>query len=49
VVVRLDKLNGATARVKVRLGVRVGQRFHGMPISLTPGAGTEEVELNFTL
>lgn len=49
VVVRLDKLNGATAPVKVRLGVRVGQRSYGMPVSLSPGANTEEVELSFNL
>lgn len=49
VVVRLDKLNGATAPVKVRLGVRVGQRSYGMQVALAPGATTEEVELAFTL
>lgn len=49
VVVRLDKLNGATAPLKVRLGVRVGQRSYGMAMSLAPGQATEEVELKFTL
>lgn len=49
VVVRLDKLNGATAPVRVRLGVRVGQRAYGMNVALTPGAGSEEVEFNFSL
>jgi hypothetical protein len=49
VVVRLDKLNGATAPVRVRLGVRVGQRAYGMNVGLTPGAGSEEVEFNFSL
>jgi hypothetical protein len=49
VVVRLDKLNDATAPVKVRLGVRVGQRSYGMNVNLAPGAGTEEVEFNFSL
>lgn len=48
-VVRLDKLNGATAPVKVRLGVRVGQRSYGMGLALSPGAGTEEIELAFSL
>jgi tRNA (guanosine-2'-O-)-methyltransferase len=47
--VRLDKLNGATVPVKVRLGVRVGQRSYGMNVSLSPGAGSEEVEFTFTL
>jgi tRNA (guanosine-2'-O-)-methyltransferase len=49
VVVRLDKLNGATAPVKVRLGVRVGQRSYGMTVNLSPGPSTEEVEFNFSL
>jgi tRNA (guanosine-2'-O-)-methyltransferase len=49
VVVRLDKLNGATAPLKVRLGVRVGQRSYGMAMSLAPGQSTEEVEFKFTL
>jgi len=49
VVVRLDKLNGATAPLKVRLGVRVGQRSYGMAVSLAPGQSTEEVEFKFTL
>jgi len=49
VVVRLDKLNGATAPVKVRLGARVGQRSFAMVVDLSPGAGTEEKSFEFTL
>jgi hypothetical protein len=49
VVVRLDKLNGATAPVRVRLGARVGQRSFGMMVELLPGAGTEEKSFEFTL
>jgi hypothetical protein len=49
VVVRLDKLNGATAPVRVRLGARVGQRAFGMTVDLSPGAGTEEKTFEFTL
>lgn len=49
VVVRLDKLNGATAPVRVRLSARVGQRAFGMQIELSPGASTEEKTFEFTL
>jgi hypothetical protein len=49
VVVRLDKLNGATAPVRVRLGARVGQRSFAMTVELSPGAGTEEKTFEFTL
>jgi tRNA (guanosine-2'-O-)-methyltransferase len=49
VVIRLDKLNGATAPVRVRLGARVGQRYFGMTVELVPGAGTEEKSFEFTL
>jgi tRNA (guanosine-2'-O-)-methyltransferase len=49
VVVRLDKLNGATAPVRVRLGARVGQRSFGMMVELAPGAGSEEKSFEFTL
>lgn len=49
VVVRLDKLNGATPPVRVRLGVRVGQRSYGMVVDLAPGAATEEKSFEFTL
>ena len=48
-VVRLDKLNGATAPVRVRLGARVGQQTFGMSMDLSPGAATEEKALEFTL
>lgn len=48
-VVRLDKLNGATAPVRVRLGVRVGQRSYGMNVELSPGAGNEEKEFKFSI
>jgi len=49
VVVRLEKLNGATAPVKVRLGARVGQRAFGMAVDLSPGAGTDQRSFEFTL
>lgn len=49
VVVRLDKLNGATAPVRVRLSARVGQRAFGMQVELSPGASTEEKTFEFTL
>jgi tRNA (guanosine-2'-O-)-methyltransferase len=49
VVVRLDKLDSATAPVTVRLGARVGQRSFGMTVQLSPGAGTEERSFEFTL
>lgn len=49
VVVRLDKLNGATAPIRVRLGARVGQRSFGMGIDLSPGPGTEEKTFEFGL
>jgi len=49
VVIRLDKLNGAVAPVRVRLGARVGQRPFGMVVELAPGPGTEEKSFEFTL
>ncbi len=49
VVVHLDKLNGATAPVRVRLGVRMGPRSYGRALALSPGSGTEDVELSFDL
>lgn len=49
VVVRLDKLNGAAAPIRVRLGARVGQRSFGMVVELSPGAGAEEKSFEFTL
>ena len=49
VVIRLDKLGGAVAPVRVRLGARVGQRPFGMVVDLSPGPGTEEKSFEFTL
>jgi tRNA (guanosine-2'-O-)-methyltransferase len=49
VVLRLDKLNGVSPPIKVRLGARVGQRSYGMTVELAPGAGTEEKTFEFTL
>jgi len=49
VVIRLDKLGGAVAPVRVRLGARVGQRPFGMVVDLSPGSGTEEKSFEFTL
>jgi tRNA (guanosine-2'-O-)-methyltransferase len=49
VVIRLDKLNGASPPVRVRLGARVGQRSFAMVVDLAPGAGTEEKSFEFTL
>ena len=48
-VVRLDKLNGATAPVRARLGARVGQRSFAMVVDLSPGVGTEEKTFEFSL
>jgi hypothetical protein len=47
--VRLDKLNGAAAPVRIRLSARVGQRSFAMVLDLSPGASTEEKEFGFTL
>jgi len=49
VVVHLEKLNGATAPVRVRLGVRMGPKSYGMVVELSPGQGTEEKEFGFDL
>jgi tRNA (guanosine-2'-O-)-methyltransferase len=49
VVVHLEKLNGASAPVRVRLGVRMGPRSYGRTVSLSPGSGTEDAELSFDL
>ena len=49
VVVHLEKLNGATAPVRVRLGVRMGPKSYGRTIALSPGSGTEDAELSFDL
>jgi hypothetical protein len=48
-VVHLDKLNGATAPVRIRLSARVGQRSFGMVLDLSPGTSTEEKTFEFTL
>ena len=47
--VKLDKLGGASAPVRVRLGVRVGQRSYGMTFELSPGEKTAEKTFEFTL
>ena len=49
VVVHLEKLNGAAAPLRVRLGVRMGARSFGMSMDLAPGQGTEEKEFSFEL
>jgi tRNA (guanosine-2'-O-)-methyltransferase len=49
VVVHLEKANGATPPVRVRLGVRMGARSFGMSMDLTPGTGTEDKEFSFEL
>ncbi len=50
VVVHLEKLNGATAPVRVRLAVRMGPKsFNGISVSLSPGQGTDEREFSFDL
>ena len=45
----LEKLNGATAPVHVRLGVRMGPKSYGRSLALSPGPGTEDVEFPFDL
>jgi hypothetical protein len=49
VVVHLEKLNGATAPVRVRLGVRMGPKSFGRSFELSPGPGTEDMEFAFDL
>ncbi|MEZ4294126.1 MAG: hypothetical protein R3B70_04050 [Polyangiaceae bacterium] len=49
VVVHLADLNGATAPVKVQLGVRVGQKTYAATVSLSPGPTTQDRELEFSL
>jgi tRNA (guanosine-2'-O-)-methyltransferase len=49
VVIRLDKLGGASAPIRVRFGARVGQRPFAMAVDLSPGPGTEEKTFEFTL
>jgi tRNA (guanosine-2'-O-)-methyltransferase len=48
-VVRLEKLNGATAPVRVQMSTRIGQRAYRMVVELSPGTATEEREFAFTL
>ena len=47
VVVHLERLNGANAPVRVRMGVRNGQKSYGMVMELSPGAGSEDKEFGF--
>jgi tRNA (guanosine-2'-O-)-methyltransferase len=49
VTVHLEKPNGATPPIHVRLGVRMGQRSYGMSMELSPGQGTEDKEFTFDL
>lgn len=49
VAVKLDKLGGASAPVKVRLGVRVGQKSYAMRFDLSPGDKSSEKTFEFTL
>lgn len=49
VAVRLQKLGGATPPLKVRLGVRIGQRTYSLAFELAPGAKTSERAFEFTL
>ena len=44
----LEKLNGAVAAVRVRLGVRMGSRSFGMSVELSRG-GAEDKEFPFEL
>ena len=49
VAVRLRKLRGASAPVKVRLGARVGQRSYSMQLELVPGEEGGERAFEFTI
>jgi tRNA (guanosine-2'-O-)-methyltransferase len=50
VVIHLEKLNGATAPVRVRLAVRMGPKsYNGITVALSPGQGTDEKEFSFDL
>lgn len=49
VLVKLGKLGGASAPVKVRLGVRVGQKSYAMSFELSPGDKSAEKSFEFTL
>jgi len=48
-VVKLEKLGGANAPVRVRFGVRVGQRSYAMSFELSPGEKVNEKAFEFTL
>jgi hypothetical protein len=49
VVVHLEKANGATPPIRVRLGVRMGVKSYGRSFDLSPGTGTEDMEFAFDL
>lgn len=49
VVVHLTELNNATAPVKVQIGVRVGQKTYAAAVSVAPGPGSQDKELEFSL
>lgn len=49
VAVRLEKLGGAAPPVRVRLAARVGQRTFALSLELSPGQGTSERIVEFTL
>jgi hypothetical protein len=49
VVVRLQKLGGATPPIGVRLGVRIGLRSYSLAFDLSPGSKTHERAFEFTL
>lgn len=47
VVVHLEKLNTATAPVRVRVGMRIGLRTLGWTVELSPGSSTEDWTYSF--
>jgi tRNA (guanosine-2'-O-)-methyltransferase len=47
VVVHLEKLNGATPPVRVRLGARVGPKSYGASFDLSPATAAEEKIFGF--
>jgi hypothetical protein len=49
VVVHLNELGGAAPPIKVQLGVRVGQKTYAATVSVAPGAGSQDKELEFSL
>jgi tRNA (guanosine-2'-O-)-methyltransferase len=42
VLVHLERLNGATAPVRVRVGMRIGLRTYGWTVELSPGSAATE-------